>query len=348
MAEDSNAFVEITDAASLNQPTILEHTQSSLTQGATYKFKVSAYNQIGESALTNQITVIAADTPVAPINPIDVTEVTKSYISLEITETIEDGGSPITGYIIEMDDGLSGEFTQVHNSLVTIVTISNLQSSRNYRIRYAARNIVYDSNNMFECDKLHFSPIVTVLTAVEPTEPYDLIHNTDLRFRESVIIDWKAPLDDGGSPLQLYTIQITDVDAGSFYTEQITVQANSKMLLNLESGFEYTIKVRVNNLVGDSPWSDEITVYPGIEPTRPGLLSFDSTTRITLTLSWLHLAGEDTGGTSANPLVITAYEIYMDNGLGGDFTLISSDESISSYTVPYMVPGLSYRFKLRA
>jgi hypothetical protein len=51
-----------------------------------------------------------------------------------------------------MDDGLGGSFTTVHNSLYTNLTLSGLETSRFYRIKYAARNIIYDSGNMFECD----------------------------------------------------------------------------------------------------------------------------------------------------------------------------------------------------
>jgi hypothetical protein len=54
-----------------------------------------------------------------------------------------------------MDDGLGGSFVIKHNSLfVDGLILSGLESSRFYRIRYAARNIIYDSGNLFECDTL--------------------------------------------------------------------------------------------------------------------------------------------------------------------------------------------------
>lgn len=58
----------------------------------------------------------------------------------------------MTGYIIQIDDGLGGAFTTVQDSLDLILIISGLESSREYKVRYAARNIIYDSENMFECD----------------------------------------------------------------------------------------------------------------------------------------------------------------------------------------------------
>ena len=44
-----------------------------------------------------------------------------------------------------MDDGLGGDFTTVHDSLELELILSGLESSRFYRIRYAARNIIFDS-----------------------------------------------------------------------------------------------------------------------------------------------------------------------------------------------------------
>ena len=39
----------------------------------------------------------------------------------------------------------------------------------------------------------------------------------------------------------------------------------------------------------------------------------------------------------------------MDNGMGGDFTLLTSlAGTVTSYTVPFLVPNLSYRFIYQA
>jgi hypothetical protein len=56
--------------------------------------------------------VIASDLPEAPTNPPTVTSVTRSSISISLTSIpiASTGGAPITGYIVEIDDGLGGEF----------------------------------------------------------------------------------------------------------------------------------------------------------------------------------------------------------------------------------------------
>jgi hypothetical protein len=89
--------------------------------------------------------------------------------------------------------------------------LSGLESSRFYRIKYAARNIIYDSGNLFECDVLQFSDEIVVLTAVDPTVPLNLHHNTALRYRDALIFAWDAPISNGGSKLQEYHLEIKDV-----------------------------------------------------------------------------------------------------------------------------------------
>jgi len=69
---------------------------------------------------------------------------TSITIRIETLPVAATGGSPVTGYIIMIDDGLGGDFKQVQDLLDTELTISNLRSGRTYRIRYAGRNIVYD------------------------------------------------------------------------------------------------------------------------------------------------------------------------------------------------------------
>jgi hypothetical protein len=80
------------------------------------------------------------------------------------------------------------------------------------------------------------------------------------------------------------------------------VQAKSFTFSGLDSATEYAVRIKVNNLVDESDWSDYSFATTGIDPSRPGLLSFDSTTRTTINLSWSSLVGADTGGSDTNPL----------------------------------------------
>ena len=149
-------------------------------------------------------------------------------------------------------------------------------------MRYAGRNIVYDAANLYPCDTLNFSESLYVLTAVEPSEPLNLRFDPSIRYKNSLIFRWDAPRAPGGSPLQTYTLEIENISTGT--TEQIllTVQAHSYRFDNLASATDYGVSIKVNNLVGESDWTEQVVARTGIVPTRPGILSFDATTRTTI------------------------------------------------------------------
>jgi hypothetical protein len=62
-----------------------------------------------------------------------------------------------------------------------------------------------------------------VLTAVEPTEPVNLSHDTALRYRDALIFVWDKPLLDGGSKLQMYHLEIKDDLTETTYAYSLTV-----------------------------------------------------------------------------------------------------------------------------
>lgn len=78
-----------------------------MTPGKEYKFRVSAVNAEGESEpLITEGTIVAKnpfDEPGAPGVP-SVMDWDKDHVDLKWTPPREDGGSPITGYIVEKKD----------------------------------------------------------------------------------------------------------------------------------------------------------------------------------------------------------------------------------------------------
>jgi len=289
--------------------------------------------------------------PKPPSNPPIVSLITETSISLTLEPVIapNDSGSVVTGYIVQIDDGNGGAFTEVHNSLDLTLILTGLQSGRRYRIRYAARNIILDEDNLFECESLEFSDTAYVLTAVYPSRPLNLRFDPTHRYRTALTFRWDPPESSGGVPLETYTLEITNLSTGIATEVTITVQALMHKFESLISATEYKVRMKVTNLLGDSDWTDYVQAMTGIEPTRPGILTFTASTRTTLDLSWIAIVGQDTGGTSANPLLITSQFIYMDDGLEGDFQLLATIPGTDApqYTVQYMSPGRTYRFKIK-
>ena len=223
VAKGNEAYVQVADAISTADATKQQHDHTHdttiatpLTPGEIYRFKVSAHNVVGEGERTQLSTnydlqgdvvdyVLAADLPEAPPNPPTADTVTEVAVSLTLAALAAEsnGGSIITGYLVEIDDGLGGPngtasasgFRRVHDSMKTSLIINNLIGGRTYSIRYAARNNVYDSGNMFGCDALKWSRPLRVLTAVTPATPKNLRHGTMaeaggrlMRFRTKLMV----------------------------------------------------------------------------------------------------------------------------------------------------------------
>ena len=127
-AVGSGTFQTIIGAPASTNPSITIETVTGLTSAQYYSFKVSAVNVLGESTISPAIFVINANLPSKPVNPPAITLVTPNSISLNLTPITDanNGGSPVTSYIVEMDDGLGGVFQTVSDSLTTSLILSGL------------------------------------------------------------------------------------------------------------------------------------------------------------------------------------------------------------------------------
>lgn len=101
----------------------------------------------------------------------------------------------------------------------------------------------------------------------------------------SIGLVWEVPIDDGGSAIVAYTlVQVipNKPDVVLYFGLE-----NQAVVRDLQSGSEYTFRVKTTTLVGDSlEWSDQYSFLIVDEPTPPintALVSFDNTF---VSLSW--------------------------------------------------------------
>lgn len=115
-----------------------------LIEGHDYNFRVKAVNKQGESApLTGQQTITAKDPFGKPDKPgaPQATDWDKDHVDLEWTPPKKDGGSPITGYIIEKRPkyGSWEKAAEVPGDK-TAATVPNLTEGEEYEFRVIAVN----------------------------------------------------------------------------------------------------------------------------------------------------------------------------------------------------------------
>ena len=119
----------------------------------------------------------------------------------------KNGGSAITGYLIQMDDGLGGDFELYSITTNLNLIIPNLKAGRTYRLKYAGKNKVYDEENTFG-ESLRYSAVQKALIAVPPSPPVKLMQGTVL-YRTALVFYWEEPIDKGGLPIDQYELKIS-------------------------------------------------------------------------------------------------------------------------------------------
>ena len=109
-----------------------------MTNGTTYRFRVQAINAIGTGALLEDV---QSRSPLAPLtHPRSGPRIAgDSQATMSWTAPANEGGSPITGYVVTAYVGLTRRKTPDHfNSTATTQTVTGLTNGTPYRFRVRA------------------------------------------------------------------------------------------------------------------------------------------------------------------------------------------------------------------
>ena len=327
-----------------SDPSIRELSESGLTACGVYYYRAYAKNAGGSSVASDSLKVIAATVPTAPTTAPTVSGLTKYSLTLSLTAVTSsnNGGCDITNYRIYTSVN-GADFIEAATTTSTTYTFTNLQMSAVYKIKYAASNKVYDEDNAYGLS-LQTSPIQTATIAVVPEVPLNFAKSSIL-YRDSIYLTWNAPSDLGGLPLSKYELTVTNPSDSSSYTKDISSSLCSYTVSSLIPGLTYIFKMKAINSVGSSSYTSNVTAVPGLIPQKPSNFAISSKTRSSFTLTWTAVTAEDTGGTSANPITITSYGLYVRNTQSGAAATYTTTSA--TYTVSYLYSGLTYGLKIR-
>jgi hypothetical protein len=212
-------------------------TDTSLVNGQSYWYEVSAVNTNGEGVLTAPISSTPFTIPGAPTGLVTVAG--NMLISLNWTAPAFDGGRAIDYYIV-YQDGLD-----VAHSTTPIAIITSLNNGQEYNFTVRAHNAAGNSTQ---------SNSISAIPVTVPGAPTGV---TAIPGPNRVTIAWQAPSSTGGSPITGYIVY-----RGSQPIANVSATTTEYMDTSGVVGTIYTYNIVASNTIGNSSISAPVSASP--------------------------------------------------------------------------------------
>lgn len=199
-----------------------------LVEGQKYLFRISASNDLGESApRTIDKSVIPrkmVEAPSSPTGPLKILGIDSDSISIAWNISENDGGSPITNYIIEVRDvnKASWETFGIVNASTCNFQINDLIENNEYFIRVRAKNEARLTSNPLET-----SDFITVKSPYQkpyPPRDFKLLSVG----KDNVTVEFNEPENNGGLEVFRYIIEKRDSNRVT-WVKAIKVRASKEI-----------------------------------------------------------------------------------------------------------------------
>lgn len=330
-----------------------EYQITGLTANTVYRFALVVKNLYGNSLQSMAVSVQTSTTPKQIAAPtVDWTSSSKTSLYIQWA-SVSDPTATILGYILSMDDGMGGSFSDIFKGVfepsIFSYEVTGLTTGLQYRFKVRAAG--YNDEG----------PDSNIASFYACTAPSDFLSPVLVQSTNSTIqIEWTAPLDDGGCSLTGYAVFRDDGSSGSVITEvnssnDAAVRGNPSLsgmtITSFPSGSEgsaFRVKVTAFNNGGrqaDSGIQTFILASVPVTPTDAPVKDSTVTSSSVIKVSY-----GTTPPFNGNSPILT-YSLEMDDGLGGSFSIIvgyTSNSLLTSYTISSnIVKGREYRFRYR-
>uniref|UniRef100_A0AC34RIM6 Twitchin n=1 Tax=Panagrolaimus sp. JU765 TaxID=591449 RepID=A0AC34RIM6_9BILA len=284
--------------------TQLVYKKSERADGATYNIRIE--NDLGSDSVDVRLKVV--DKPSPPEGPLETDDISPESCKLSWKEPRDDGGSPITNYIVEKLHvrGGSENWEKVSSFVrATSFLVGGLQENERYRFRVRAEN-QYGVSEPLELKE----PITAKWQFTVPSQPEKpTVRDMDRNWAE---IEWEPPTSNGGSKILGYNLQYRDSHSHKWLTaNKELIPGTSFKVANLKDFGEYEFRVLAKNAAGwskASPPSDKVQLKAKFGPPGPPIqLHAESIGRNHVTLTWS--PPMDNGGSKITGYVLEKREI---------------------------------------
>ena len=312
---------------------VLTYTDTTVTNGVTYYYQVSAVNNVGEGPRSNEVSA----TPSAPATPPGAPQslgatAGDATVTLTWSAPSSNGGSPVTNYKIYRALTSGGETLQATLGNVLTYTDTAVTNGVTYYYQVSALNSVGEGPLSNEASA------TPAATTTVPGAPRGL---GAVAGDGTVALAWSAPSSNGGSPITNYQVY------RGMTSGQLSLLATLPNVLSytdsaVTNGQTYYYQVTAVNAVGEGPRSNEASGTPAsgqTVPSPPRQLSA-SPGDAQITLTWL--APSSDGGSP-----ITNYTVYRGTTSGGE-SLLAKIGAVFSYSDTTVTNGVTYYYHVTA
>ncbi len=327
----------VTWVAVPNKPvsTSVNLTLSGLAPGTHYLVRTAAVNRAGNSEftyLTDGFATLTGPAQKPRSLATDRVDTTSLRLTWELPES--NGGLPITDYRVEVSGNGGTTWTAVTHTPSNSIgfLVNTLSKGKTYKFRVAA---------VTSAGIGAYSDVITATTTVSvPAAP------TSLTVRgitgNGVGLTWKAPTDNGGSPIYDYQIEVARAGSDNWvmvdHPESI---AKTYGVNGLAPGVAYQVRVSAVNAAGYSAFLEGSFTTSVMKPSAPQNLEASNVTPSGLTLGW---SLPETNGGAA----LTDYKVEISSNCS-TYTAISHTASNAlGFNVTKLAAGTKYCVRVSA
>lgn len=253
-----------------------------LQKGVEYVVRVRAENKMGIGAALESKPTVAEHSfmPPSPPGKPQASDPAEDALTLSWTMPLADGGSQISGYIIERRHK-GGKWIRVnkkpHKDLR--MRVLGLFEGNEYEFRVFAENIAgYSGPSPISDPAKPCRPITVPGAPINPkVKDYS---------RTTADLVWTKPSKDGGSPILGYTVEMKKGDADEWKKVNMDsfIKPCAYTVKGLEEGETYRFKVYASNMIGDGEVREIPDAITAQDILIPPEIEMDATCRERVTV----------------------------------------------------------------
>ncbi|MFL5936043.1 MAG: fibronectin type III domain-containing protein [Gaiellaceae bacterium] len=304
------------------------YTDTGLTNGTAYYYKVSAANSLGDGTASGELSAAPVAPATAPGAP-TLSSATAGNASVTLSWSVpaSDGGSPVTGYKLYRGMSSGSETLLTTLGTATSWTDTGLGNGTTYYYKLTAGNAAGDSS---------LSNEVSAIPATTPAAP---TWKPATAASNKVDLSWNAPADNGAAITGYKLYRATTGGGETLLTTLGTGTTYSDT--GLTNGVTYYYKLSATNSRGESGLSAELSATPAAAVTVPATpaLAAPAAGDRTVGLSWSAPAD---GGSA-----LTGYKLFRSTSSGAE-TLVANLGTATTYLDAGLANGVTYYYKLAA